>query len=51
MRRAVIGLMVVLMAVAAWAENPSEASAPEGRFHLLGDFRKRPSYVRVGMLR
>jgi len=37
MRRAVIVLTVVLMAVPAWAEQPSEASAPEGRFHLLHD--------------
>jgi hypothetical protein len=37
MRRAVIALTVVLMAVPAWAENPSEARAPEGRFHLLHD--------------
>ena len=37
MRRAVIALTVVLMAVPAWAEHPSEASAPEGRFHLLHD--------------
>src|SRR5256712_3967837 len=37
MRRAVIGLMVVLMAVPAWAEHPSEGSAPEGRFHLIHD--------------
>ncbi len=36
MRRAVIALTVVLMAVPAWAENPQE-SAPEGRFHLLHD--------------
>ena len=37
MRRAVIVLTVVLMAVPAWAEQPSEASAPEGRLHLLHD--------------
>ena len=37
MRRAVIALTVVLMAVPAWAEHPSEERAPEGRFHLLHD--------------
>lgn len=36
MRRAVIALTVVLLAVPAWAENPQE-STPEGRFHLLHD--------------
>ncbi len=36
MRRAVIVLTVLLMAVPAWAED-SLASAPEGRFHLLKD--------------
>src|SRR6184192_3340016 len=37
MRRAVIALTVVLMAVPAWAEHPSEERAPEGRFHLIRD--------------
>ena len=37
MRRAVIVLTVVLMAVPAWAEHPSEEGAPEGRFHLIHD--------------
>ena len=37
MRRAVIALTVWFMAVPAWAENPSEESAPEGRFHLIHD--------------
>src|SRR2546422_1116841 len=37
MRRAVIALTVVLMAVPAWADNPSGESAPEGRFHLIRD--------------
>ena len=36
MRRVVVALTVLLMAVSAWAENPRE-SAPEGRFHLLHD--------------
>src|SRR5882762_4060613 len=37
MRRAVLALTVVLMAVPAWAEHPSEERAPEGRFHLIHD--------------
>ncbi len=37
MRRAVIALTVVLMAVPAWAEHPSGERAPEGRFHLIHD--------------
>src|SRR5260370_40891224 len=37
MRRAVLVLTVVLMAVPAWAEHPSEDGAPEGRFHLIHD--------------
>ena len=37
MRRAVIALTVVLMAMPAWAEHPSGESAPEGRFHLIHD--------------
>src|SRR5438132_3398110 len=37
MRRAVLALTVVLMAVPAWAEHPSEEGAPEGRFHLIHD--------------
>ena len=37
MRRAVIALTVVLMAMPAWAENASEEHVPEGRFHLLHD--------------
>src|SRR5437870_4466146 len=36
MRRVVIALTVLLMAVPAWAEDALE-SAPEGRFHLLKD--------------
>ena len=46
MRRAVIALTVVLMAVPAWAEHPSEASAPEGRFHLLEAVWKQNLYKR-----